>query len=139
MAEQDVSDIARMLYEGEGEGEEDIFSEEAYEQDNEDRKNMSAQDVVEHLIDNGDYDESFKSIEFIKNDDGEDEPQDDSYFAVADTIMNDVSGDYDFDEEEVKKYQVGEILPVIIIDDNRLIGEKSYDDIVNFLKENRVI
>ncbi len=47
--------------------------------------------------------------------------------------------DYDFDEEEVKKYQVGDKLPVIIIDNNRLIGEKSYDDIVNFLKENRVI
>jgi hypothetical protein len=80
--------------------EEDIFSDEAYEQDNEDRESMSAQDTVEHLIDNGDYDESFKSIEFRENDDGEEEPQDDSYFAVADAIMNDVSENYDFDEED---------------------------------------
>ncbi len=43
--------------------------------------------------------------------------------------------DYDFDEEEVQKYQVGDKLPVIICQDKRLIGEKSYDEIVSFLKE----
>ena len=43
--------------------------------------------------------------------------------------------DYDFDEEEVEQYQVGEILPVMIYEDKRLIGEKSYDEIINFLKE----
>ena len=42
--------------------------------------------------------------------------------------------DYDFDEDEVKKYNVGETLPVIINGENRLIGEKSYDEIVQFLK-----
>ena len=50
--------------------------------------------------------------------------------------------DYDFDEEEVKAYNVGKILPVIIIKDNkdrRLIGEKTYDEILGFLKENKVI
>ena len=52
--------------------------------------------------------------------------------------------DYDFDEDEVKEYEVGKILPVIIVKDNtreinRLIGEKSYEDIVSFLKESEVI
>ena len=52
--------------------------------------------------------------------------------------------DYDFDEDEVKKYSVGDILPVLIIENNnkeisRLIGEKKYDDIIVFLKENEVI
>jgi len=42
--------------------------------------------------------------------------------------------DYDFDEEKVKKYQVGEILPVVIImkdnsEINRLIGEKTEEEI----------
>lgn len=44
--------------------------------------------------------------------------------------------DYDFDEEEVEKYNVGDKLPVIICGDNRLIGEKTYEEIVLFLKEN---
>lgn len=43
--------------------------------------------------------------------------------------------DYDFDEEEVKKYNVGDKLPVIISDDARLVGEKSYDEILTFLRE----
>ena len=47
--------------------------------------------------------------------------------------------DYDFDEEEVAKYNVGDKLPVIISGDNRLIGEKTYEEIVNFLKENGCI
>lgn len=43
--------------------------------------------------------------------------------------------DYDFDEEEVKKYEPGEVLPVLIFfKDNkevlRLKGEKTYNDIV---------
>ena len=41
--------------------------------------------------------------------------------------------DYDFDEKEVKKYDVGDKLPVIIYNNHRLVGEKSYDEIVNFL------
>ena len=47
--------------------------------------------------------------------------------------------DYDFDEEEITTYSVGDKLPVIIVGDTRLIGEKSYDEIVAFLKENKVI
>ncbi len=48
--------------------------------------------------------------------------------------------DYDFDEEEVKKYNVGDILPVIIFTkDNkeveRLIGEKNYKEIEEVLKK----
>ena len=47
--------------------------------------------------------------------------------------------DYDLDEEAVKELNVGDILPVIIYKDKRLIGEKTYEQIVNFLKENKVI
>ena len=43
--------------------------------------------------------------------------------------------DYDLDEDEVEKYNVGDKLPVIIYNDKRLIGEKTYDEIVDFLKE----
>lgn len=51
-----------------------------------------------------------------------------------------VSLDYDFDEEEVSKYNVGETLPELIFikDDKevkRLIGEKNYKDIEEVLKE----
>lgn len=51
-----------------------------------------------------------------------------------------VSLDYDFNEEEVSKYNVGETLPELIFikDDKevkRLIGEKNYKDIEEVLKE----
>ena len=44
--------------------------------------------------------------------------------------------DYDLDEEEVEKYNVGEILPVVIFLDNenevkRIIGEKTKKEILN--------
>ena len=47
--------------------------------------------------------------------------------------------DYDFDEEEVKKFNVGDILPVMVVtkggeETGRLIGEKEYDEILEFLK-----
>ena len=43
--------------------------------------------------------------------------------------------DYDFDEDEVKKYEPGEVLPVLIFEKDgkevlRLKGEKNYDDII---------
>ena len=43
--------------------------------------------------------------------------------------------DYDFDEEEVKKYEPGEVLPVLIFEEDgkeilRLKGEKTYNDII---------
>ena len=43
--------------------------------------------------------------------------------------------DYDFDDDKVQSYNVGNILPVIICDDKRLIGEKDYDEIIAFLKD----
>lgn len=49
--------------------------------------------------------------------------------------------DYDMDEEEVKKYNIGTILPVsIFLDDNgneitRLIGEKDKEEIIKIIKE----
>ena len=45
--------------------------------------------------------------------------------------------DYDFDDE-VEKYNVGTKLPVLILEEDdmevkRLIGEKSYDEILEFI------
>ena len=47
-----------------------------------------------------------------------------------------ISLDYDLDEEEVEKYNVGDILPVVIFIDNnkeikRIIGEKTKKEILN--------
>ena len=47
--------------------------------------------------------------------------------------------DYDLDEIEIEKYRVGDKLPVLITNNNRLIGEKNYDEIIEFLKESEVI
>ena len=52
--------------------------------------------------------------------------------------------DYDFDEDEVLKYNVGDKLPVVVSkdDDNeidRLIGEKTYEEIVDFLRKDNII
>lgn len=49
--------------------------------------------------------------------------------------------DYDLDEDIVEEYNVGEKLPVVILLDNdkevsRLIGEKTYDELLNFVREN---
>lgn len=51
--------------------------------------------------------------------------------------------DYDFDEEEVEKYEVGKKLPVLILCEEdkeirRLVGEKSYDEIVSFIEGEEV-
>lgn len=48
--------------------------------------------------------------------------------------------DIDMDEDEVEKYNVGEKLPVFIVMENdkeikRFIGEYSYSDMVNNLRE----
>lgn len=48
--------------------------------------------------------------------------------------------DYDFDEDEIKKYNIGDKLPVLIIEDEnsiekgRLVGEKTYEEIKNFIE-----
>ena len=52
--------------------------------------------------------------------------------------------DYDIDAEEVAKYAVAEILPVFIVMDKdkeitRFVGELSYDEMVNKLKEVGII
>ena len=44
--------------------------------------------------------------------------------------------DYDLDEEEIAKYKIGDILPVVIIENNnqeikRIIGEKSKKEIIS--------
>lgn len=49
--------------------------------------------------------------------------------------------DYDFDCEEIKYYNVGEILPVLIFLDKdsneltRIVGEKKYQDIEKVIKK----
>ncbi|MBP3841674.1 MAG: thioredoxin family protein [Bacilli bacterium] len=49
--------------------------------------------------------------------------------------------DFDLDEEEVKVYNVGDKLPVMILKDEegkeikRTIGEKNYAEIVSFIEE----
>ena len=52
--------------------------------------------------------------------------------------------DIDMDEEEAKEYNPGDKLPVFIILDNdkevtRFVGEYSYEELKNKLKENGVI
>ena len=52
--------------------------------------------------------------------------------------------DYDMDEEEVKKYDVGKTLPVFIVLDNdkevdRIIGEVSLEEFEEKLKEVGII
>lgn len=54
--------------------------------------------------------------------------------------------DYDLDQDsdKVKKYEVGNILPVFILEDKnkeivRLIGEKSLKDLEEFIEKNVVI
>lgn len=52
--------------------------------------------------------------------------------------------DYDLDEEEIEKFNIGDKLPVVIAYNNekeisRIIGEKNYDEIVDFVKENDLV
>lgn len=57
------------------------------------------------------------------------------------TNLQIIEYDYDLDEDKQQKYNVGDKLPVIImIDDNekeikRLVGEKTKDEILKFIKE----
>ena len=48
--------------------------------------------------------------------------------------------DYDLDEDIVEEYNVGDKLPVIVLKENnievnRLIGEKTYEEIIEFIGE----
>ena len=52
--------------------------------------------------------------------------------------------DYDLDEDIVKEYNIGNKLPVMIIkkdniETDRLIGEKTYEEILSFLKKGNII
>ena len=52
--------------------------------------------------------------------------------------------DYDLDEEEIEKFNIGDKLPVVIAyndekEISRIIGEKSYDEIIQFLKDNDLV
>lgn len=47
--------------------------------------------------------------------------------------------DYDFDDEKIRKYNVGEILPVYIKIENekeikRLVGEHSKEELISFIE-----
>ena len=54
---------------------------------------------------------------------------------------NIIDYDFDIDEDELKKYNVGDKLPVVIkLDDNeeeieRLVGEKTKEELLEFLGE----
>ena len=43
--------------------------------------------------------------------------------------------DYDLEEEKVNLLNVGDKLPAIIYGKKRLIGEKTYEELINFFKE----
>lgn len=42
--------------------------------------------------------------------------------------------DYDIDYEKIEKYDIGDVLPVYIKGEKRLVGEHSKDEIKEFLK-----
>lgn len=45
----------------------------------------------------------------------------------------------DYDLDDIEQYNIGNTLPVVILDNNkeeqRLTGEQSYDDLINFLRK----
>lgn len=55
--------------------------------------------------------------------------------------LNIIRYDYDMDEDEIKKYDVGLVLPVsIFLDENnnevyRIIGEKNKDDLIKIIEQ----
>lgn len=58
-----------------------------------------------------------------------------------DIDIEQVEYDYDLDEEEISKYNVGDILPVFILEDNgkeisRLIGENTKEEVLEFIRSN---
>ena len=56
--------------------------------------------------------------------------------------LNIINLDYDFDNDEVKKYDIGNILPVVIFfneqnkEIHRIIGEISYEKLYTFIEGN---
>lgn len=54
-------------------------------------------------------------------------------------MFNHIEYDYDLDEDEIKKYNVGDILPVFIVEKDgkeiqRIVGEKKKEEIIDILK-----
>ena len=53
--------------------------------------------------------------------------------------LNIVEYDYDLNEEEIKPYNIGDVLPVIILQNSkkeiRLIGEKTKQEIIQGIEE----
>lgn len=54
--------------------------------------------------------------------------------------IDSISYDVDFDEDEIKKYDIGDRLPVfLIVDDDKqikkLVGEHSIEELKDFIKE----
>ncbi|MBR3523393.1 MAG: thioredoxin family protein [Bacilli bacterium] len=46
-----------------------------------------------------------------------------------------INYDYDFDEDKVEEYQVGDVLPVYIKEDgSRLIGEHTKEEFIKFIE-----
>jgi len=56
------------------------------------------------------------------------------------TIYETIDYDYDIDEDMAKKYEVGTLLPVYILEENdkeigRTTGEKDKDELIKIFKE----
>lgn len=62
---------------------------------------------------------------------------------MKDSSLDIISLDYDMDSEEVSKYNVGKILPVIIFMDNngneidRIVGEQKEDNLIMMIDKYR--
>ena len=52
---------------------------------------------------------------------------------IKDFDVEVIDYDYDLDEDMVKKYQVGNILPVYIKGDKRLVGEHTKEELKKFI------
>lgn len=53
---------------------------------------------------------------------------------IKDYDVNLIDLDYDLDYEKIEKYQIGDVLPVYIKGDLRLVGEHTKDEIKEFLE-----
>lgn len=53
---------------------------------------------------------------------------------IKDYDVNLIDLDYDLDYEKIEKYQIGDVLPVYIKGDLRLVGEHTKNEIKEFLE-----
>lgn len=131
MADDDVEAISQMLWDSADEetrnswldsDSEDIFSDEAYEQDDENRAEMSPKQVARHLLENGDYDSAINQIDFEEDEDGIPFTYDDTFEVIVDNVMNDM----DMSDEE-KKANRGTISRAIMERAQQLKKPADYD------------